>query len=115
MLRKPSPAPFPAMAFRDGPATRWGWLRAVAFRNITITDFDKKLPILKDIKYAVYKGKFESGDYKKTHVRRDLLEYTINVSDHWRMNLLPVTPAHSAYRSRGLMNLTLMHQAVQAR
>lgn len=49
-----------------GPLRLQGDHGTVAFRNIKLTAYDKPKPELLDIKYAVYKGKFEGEpDYKK--------------------------------------------------
>lgn len=50
----------------SGPLRLQGDHGTVAFRNIKLTSFDKPRPELIDLKYAVYKGKFEGEpDYKK--------------------------------------------------
>lgn len=50
----------------SGPLRFQGDHGTVAFRNIRLTHFDKVKPGLLDIKYAVYKGKFQGApDYKK--------------------------------------------------
>jgi hypothetical protein len=49
-----------------GPLRFQGDHGTVAFRNIRLTHFDNTKPELLDIKYAVYKGKFQAEpDYKK--------------------------------------------------
>ncbi|WP_184546590.1 family 16 glycoside hydrolase [Mucilaginibacter sp. FT3.2] len=49
-----------------GPLRIQGDHGAVAFRNISITGFDKAPPILSNLKYAVYKGgSTTEADYKK--------------------------------------------------
>jgi len=50
----------------SGPLRLQGDHGTVAFRNIKLTAYDKPKPELIDLKYAVYKGKFEGEpDYKK--------------------------------------------------
>ena len=50
----------------SGPLRLQGDHGTVAFRNIKLTAYDKPKPELLDLKYAVYKGKFEGEpDYKK--------------------------------------------------
>ena len=50
----------------SGPLRLQGDHGSVAFRNIKFTVYDKPRPELLDIKYAVYKGKFQGEpDYKK--------------------------------------------------
>ena len=50
----------------SGPLRFQGDHGTVAFRNIRLTYFNKSKPELLDIKYAVYKGKFQGvPDYKK--------------------------------------------------
>ncbi len=44
-----------------GPLRIQGDHGAVAFRNITITTYDKPRPELKDLSYTVYEGKYESA------------------------------------------------------
>jgi hypothetical protein len=49
-----------------GPLRLQGDHGSVAFRNIKMTTFDKPRPELLNLKYSVYKGKFETEpDYKK--------------------------------------------------
>lgn len=49
-----------------GPLRLQGDHGSVAFRNIKVTAFDKPRPELLNLKYSVYKGKFETTpDYKK--------------------------------------------------
>jgi hypothetical protein len=49
-----------------GPLRFQGDHGTVAFRNIRLTGFDKSKPELLDLKYAVYKGKYQGEpDYKK--------------------------------------------------
>ena len=50
----------------SGPLRLQGDHGTVAFRNIKLTAFDKPRPELLDLKYTVYKGKYEGEpDYKK--------------------------------------------------
>jgi hypothetical protein len=51
-----------------GPLRFQGDHGSVAFRNIVVTEFNQKKPMLHDIKYAVYKGKFSGEDYKKARL-----------------------------------------------
>ncbi|GAB3896958.1 hypothetical protein GCM10028825_43720 [Spirosoma agri] len=60
-----------AAAFDDekalGPLMLQGDHGAVAFRNIRYISYDKPRPELRDLKYAVYKGKYEKeSEYDKT-------------------------------------------------
>jgi hypothetical protein len=49
-----------------GPLRIQGDHGAVAFRNIKVTNYDKPRPVLRDLKYTIYKGKFEKEpDYAK--------------------------------------------------
>ena len=49
-----------------GPLRLQGDHGAVAFKNIRYSRFDQPRPVLTDLKYSVYKGKFdEEPDYKK--------------------------------------------------
>jgi hypothetical protein len=49
-----------------GPIRFQGDHGSVAFRNITVTTFDKPRPELLNLKYSIYKGKYETEpDYKK--------------------------------------------------
>lgn len=49
-----------------GPLRLQGDHGSVAFRNIKMTTYDKSRPEIRDLKYAIYKGKFDEGqDYKK--------------------------------------------------
>ncbi len=49
-----------------GPLRIQGDHGAVAFRNIKITNYDKPRPVLRDLKYTIYKGRFEKEpDFKK--------------------------------------------------
>jgi hypothetical protein len=50
----------------SGPLRIQGDHGAVAFRNIKVTNYDKPRPVLRDLKYTIYKGKFEKEpDYAK--------------------------------------------------
>lgn len=50
-----------------GPLRIQGDHGPVAFRNINLTIYDKPKPVLHDLKYSVYKGKFEKEpDFAKT-------------------------------------------------
>src|SRR4051812_27170956 len=47
-----------------GPLRFQGDHGPVAFRNIKITAYDKPRPELKNLKYSIYKGKYETAEYK---------------------------------------------------
>jgi hypothetical protein len=50
----------------SGPLRIQGDHGPVAFRNIKINNYDKPRPVLRDLKYTIYKGKFEKEpDYAK--------------------------------------------------
>ena len=50
-----------------GPLRIQGDHGAVAFRNIKLTNYDKPRPVLRDLKYTIYRGRFEGdANYKKT-------------------------------------------------